>query len=115
MEPHSRDTAQSAHPTRRTFYTSPQLVQVVAAKLIWFVAFLSTASHRAARGNNDRLSTPWRKVISLAGIARSFSKASSCRNVRFRDRHADTMEDRKGRRVDMQSNNVIEIVTPWTH
>ena len=40
MEPDSRRYAQSAHPTRRTFYTSPQLVQVVAAKLIWFVAFL---------------------------------------------------------------------------
>ena len=31
-------------------------------------------------GNNDRLSTLWRGVISLAGIARSFSKASSYRN-----------------------------------
>ena len=47
----------------------------VAAKLIWFVAFLSTASRRAARGNNDRLSTPWREVISLAGVARSFSQS----------------------------------------
>jgi len=27
-------------------------------------------------GNNDRLSTLWREVISLAGVARSFSKAS---------------------------------------
>jgi hypothetical protein len=25
-------------------------------------------------GNNDRLSTLWREVISLAGVARSFSK-----------------------------------------
>jgi hypothetical protein len=28
-------------------------------------------------GNNDRLSTLWQEVISLAGVARSFSKASS--------------------------------------
>jgi hypothetical protein len=95
-------------------FNDPAVSQVIAPP-IWFVAFLSTASRRAARGNNDRLSTPWREVISLAGIARSFSKASSCRNLRFRDRHADTMEDRKGRRVDMQSNDVIEIVTPWTY
>ena len=27
-------------------------------------------------GNNDPLSTLWREVISLAGVARSFSKAS---------------------------------------
>jgi hypothetical protein len=27
-------------------------------------------------GNNDCLSTLWREVISLAGVARSFSKAS---------------------------------------
>jgi hypothetical protein len=32
------------------------------------VAFLATASRRAASGNNDRLSTPWREVISLAGV-----------------------------------------------
>jgi signal transduction histidine kinase len=31
------------------------------------VAFLATASRRAASGNNDRLSTPWREMISLAG------------------------------------------------
>jgi hypothetical protein len=35
------------------------------------VAFLATASCRAANGNNDRLSTPWREMISLAGVARS--------------------------------------------
>lgn len=28
-------------------------------------------------GNNDRLSTPWREVISLTGVARAFCKASS--------------------------------------
>jgi hypothetical protein len=28
-------------------------------------------------GNNDRLSTLWREAISLAGVARSFSKASN--------------------------------------
>ncbi len=28
-------------------------------------------------GNNDRLSTLWREAISLAGVARSFSNASS--------------------------------------
>ena len=39
-------------------------------------------------GNNDRLSTLWREVISLAGVARSFSKASSYRNFQCRDRHA---------------------------
>jgi hypothetical protein len=37
-------------------------------------------------GNNDRLSTLWREVISLAGVARSFSKASSCRSVQCRHR-----------------------------
>jgi hypothetical protein len=35
--------------------------------------FLATASRRAASGNNDRLSTLWREVISFAGIARSLS------------------------------------------
>src|SRR5262249_14850872 len=47
--------------------------------------------HRAlaASGNNDRLSTPWREVISIAGVARSFSKASSCRNLGFSNRHAE--------------------------
>jgi hypothetical protein len=38
-------------------------------------AFFATASRRAASGNNDRLSTLWREVISLAGVARSFSKS----------------------------------------
>jgi len=42
-------------------------------------------------GNNDRLSTLWREVISLAGVARSFSKASSYRN--FQCRHRDAMPD----------------------
>ena len=42
-------------------------------------------------GNNDRLSTLWREVISLAGVARSFSKASSYRN--FQWRHRDAMPD----------------------
>ena len=37
-------------------------------------------------GNNDRLSTLWREVISLAGVARSFSKASSYRSVQCRHR-----------------------------
>ena len=41
--------------------------------------------------NNDRLSTLWREVISLAGVARSFSKASSYRNVQCR--HRDAMPD----------------------
>jgi hypothetical protein len=35
-------------------------------------------------GNNDRLSTLWQEVISLAGVARSFSKASSYRNSQYR-------------------------------
>src|SRR5262245_66427371 len=38
------------------------------------VAQAATASRRAASGNNDRLSTPWREVISLAGVARSISR-----------------------------------------
>ena len=38
------------------------------------VAFLATALRRGASGNDDRLSTLWREVISLASIARSFSK-----------------------------------------
>ena len=39
------------------------------------VAFLATASRRGASGNNDRLSTLWREVISLASVARSLSKS----------------------------------------
>jgi hypothetical protein len=39
------------------------------------VAFLATASRRGASGNNDRLSILWREVISLASVARSFSKS----------------------------------------
>jgi hypothetical protein len=42
---------------------------------MWLVAFLATASRRAAGGDNNRLSTPWREVISLAGVARSLSKS----------------------------------------
>jgi hypothetical protein len=34
----------------------------------------ATASRRAASGNTDRLSTLWREVISVAGVARSSSK-----------------------------------------
>jgi hypothetical protein len=34
-------------------------------------------------GNNDRLSTLWREVISLAGIARSFSSGSGGCDVRY--------------------------------
>ena len=44
-----------------------------------------------ASGNNNRLSTLWREVISLAGVARSLSKASSYRN--FQCRHRDAMPD----------------------
>ena len=40
-------------------------------------------------GNNDRLSTLWREMISLASVARSFSKASSY----FQCRHRDAMPD----------------------
>ena len=40
-------------------------------------------------GNNDRLSTLWREVISVASVARSFSKASSDRNFQCRNRHAE--------------------------
>jgi hypothetical protein len=39
------------------------------------VAFLATASCGAASDKNDRLSTLWREVISLASVARSFSKS----------------------------------------
>ena len=49
-------------------------------------------------GNNDRLSTLWRGVISLAGVARSFSKTSAYRN--FQCHHRDSM------RLDVQSNDV---------
>jgi hypothetical protein len=38
------------------------------------VAFLATASCGAASDNNDRLSTLWREVISLASVERSLSK-----------------------------------------
>src|SRR5436190_7119099 len=54
--------------------------------------------------NNDRLSTLWREVISLAGVARSFSKASSYRN--FQCRHRDAMPDLEARTLDMQRNDV---------
>jgi hypothetical protein len=54
---------------------------------MWLVAFLATALRRAASGNNNRLSTLWREVISLAGVARSLSKASSYRNFQRRNRH----------------------------
>ena len=39
-------------------------------------------------GNNDRLSTLWREVISLARVGRSFSKASSYRNFQCLNRDA---------------------------
>src|ERR1700752_2496553 len=35
---------------------------------------VAPASRRATSGNNDRLSTQWREEISLASVARSFSK-----------------------------------------
>src|SRR5436190_1088740 len=54
--------------------------------------------------NNDCLSTLWREVISLAGVARSFSKASSYRN--FQCRHRDAMPDLEARTLDMQRNDV---------
>ena len=44
---------------------------------MWLVAFFAAASHGTASGNNNRLSTLWREVISLAGVARSLFKASS--------------------------------------
>jgi hypothetical protein len=48
----------------------------------------SDSSRGAASGNNDRLSTPWREVISLAGVARSISRAWLYRDFGCRDRHA---------------------------
>jgi hypothetical protein len=61
-------------------------------------------------GNNDRLSTRWREVISFTGIAQSFSKASSYRN--FQCRHRDAMPDCEARRLDMQSNDVNAAAVP---
>ncbi|MGY4476172.1 hypothetical protein ACVILL_003586 [Bradyrhizobium sp. USDA 3364] len=74
--------------------------------------FLLWCHARAAIGNNDRLLTRWREVISPAGIARSFSKASSSRNLQFRDRRAKRDERSKRQKVDMQGNDTIEIVAP---
>jgi hypothetical protein len=50
------------------------------------VAFLGTASCRTATGNNDRLSTLWREVISLANVARSLSKSKVQINLWIRRR-----------------------------
>jgi hypothetical protein len=76
------------------------------------VAFLATASRGAASGNNDRLSTLWREVISLADVARPLSKASSYRDFGFRDRHAEYDARLKSQEGRMQSNDIIEVVTP---
>jgi hypothetical protein len=77
------------------------------------VAFFAMASRRAASGNNDRLSTPWREVISLAGVTRSFSKhrraelavPRSTRGTRWkiekaRGRYAKQRRDRNRRAMD---------------
>jgi hypothetical protein len=40
-------------------------------------------------GNNDPLSTPWREVISLAGVSKVILQSRSCRNLRFRDRKSE--------------------------
>jgi hypothetical protein len=44
-------------------------------------AFLATASRGAASGNNDPLSTLWREVISLAGVARSLAQDTEHNNA----------------------------------
>ncbi|AHY53478.1 hypothetical protein BJS_00857 [Bradyrhizobium japonicum SEMIA 5079] len=62
---------------------------------------------RAASGNNGRLSSSWREVISVAGIARPFSKTSSSLNRRFCDPGADHDERSRAQWVDMRSNDVI--------
>jgi hypothetical protein len=82
---------------------------------MWLVPLLVTPSRRAASGNNNRLSTPWREVISLAGVARSLSKAaSSYRNVLVpKPIRGTRCEIEEARRLDMQSNDVIEVVEPF--
>lgn len=53
-------------------------------------------------GNNDRLSTLWREVISVAGVARPFCKASSgalrgnAGQRRRRDGESDDVKQRCG-------------------
>ena len=75
------------------------------------VALLATARRN---GNNNRLSILWREVISLAGVARSISKASSYRSVLVRKLIPGTRcELEKTRRLDMRSNGVIETVAPF--
>ena len=53
-------------------------------------------------GNNDRLSTLWREVISLAGVARSFSKASSYRSANARNSRRDIVA------IDRRNMNMSE-------
>ncbi|MEK9279115.1 hypothetical protein MTR72_05560 [Bradyrhizobium sp. ISRA442] len=64
------------------------------------MAFLTTT---LLVGDNDRISTLCRKVISLGGLASSFSNASSYRS--FQD-VTNTRSDREAKRLDMQSNGV---------
>ena len=67
----------------------PRAATGVSGRCGWWY---SSLRHHARRGgNNVRLSTLWREVISLAGVARSFSKASSYRN--FQCRHREAMPD----------------------
>jgi hypothetical protein len=77
---------------------------------MWLVTFFATASRRAASGNNNRLSTLWREVISLAGVAGSLSKASSYRNLQCQNRYAENDARMKSRRIELQSNDAIEVV-----
>src|SRR5438552_17231740 len=74
-------------------------------------ASFATALSRAASGNNNRLSTLWREVISLAGVARSLSKVSSYRNFPCRYRHAEHVTSLR-RRLEMSTNAAIEDAVP---
>jgi hypothetical protein len=57
------------------------------------VPFLATASRRAASGNNNRLSTLWQEVISLARVARSLSKHRRTETFRAKTDTRNTMPD----------------------
>ena len=83
------------------------------------VALLATVSHRAESGNNDRLSTPWREVISLYrcckvivqnAVVPKLAVPRSIRGARWKIKKAGAISG-----SDMRSNDVIEFVTPWTH
>jgi hypothetical protein len=60
-------------PDRHLVWDNLKRLTTPASIAMRLVPFLADVSPRGS-GNNDRLSTLWREVISLAGVATSFSK-----------------------------------------